>query len=89
MKLYENLTPESVLPAENVGNFSGSVYSAGSRVSLDCRVRAVPVPLLEFSCKKTDSDGRLQTIDCTEDLNATVKQNVFLTDSNRFLFFQE
>ena len=77
MVLEERSTSESELREENVGDFRGSVYSAGSRVSLDCRVRAVPVSLLEFSCKKTDSDGRLQTINCTEELNASVKQNVF------------
>ena len=77
MELLERPTNESRQSTENVGNFSGSVYSAGSRVSLDCRVRAVPVPLLEFSCKKTDSEGFLKIINCSEDLNGSVKQNVF------------
>ena len=57
MELHENSTPESDLPAENVGDFS--VYSAGSRVSFDCRVRAVPVPLLEFFCEQIGETGKL------------------------------
>ena len=77
MELHENSTPESVLRAENVGNIS--VYFGGSRVSLDCRVRAVPVPLLEFSCKKIEERSEMRPINCSQDLNATISQHVFST----------
>ena len=87
MELLERSTNESGLSTENVGNFSGSIHSVGSRVELECQVLAVPVPVLEFSCEQKEKTGKLRHIKCVEDLNATVKQNVLQDVSLRYKFY--